>query len=186
MEEPGGLQSMGLLRVGHDWATSLSLFIFLHWRRKWQPTPVFLPGESQGWGSWVGCHLWGCTESDTLKRLSSSSSMLKQNHSHLYCPLYMWNLKLPSKHYRICPVSYMSFFSSFFLQSLKYVCSSRIKFSTLNILNGTSFIHSLSHSQGPLHARQFINKKNRPTCCPQKTHRLVGEASFPPKQAPRI
>ena len=31
----------------------------MHWRRKWQPTPVFLPGESQGWGSLVGCHLWG-------------------------------------------------------------------------------------------------------------------------------
>ena len=53
-EEPGRLQSMGSLRVGHDWATSLSLFTFLHWRRKWQPTPVFLPGESQGRGSLVG------------------------------------------------------------------------------------------------------------------------------------
>ena len=63
-EEPGGLQSMGSLRVGHDWATSLSLFTFIHWGRKWQPTPVFLPGESQGRGSLVGCHLWGCTESD--------------------------------------------------------------------------------------------------------------------------
>ena len=40
-------------------------FTFMHWRRKWQPTPVFLPGESQGWGSLVGCHLWGRTESDT-------------------------------------------------------------------------------------------------------------------------
>ena len=49
-EKPGRLQSMGSLRVGHDWATSLSLFIFLHWRRKWQPTPVFFPGESQGPG----------------------------------------------------------------------------------------------------------------------------------------
>ena len=58
-EEPGGLQSMGSLRVGHDWATSLSLFTFMHWRRKWQPTPVFLPGESQGWGKLVGCRLWG-------------------------------------------------------------------------------------------------------------------------------
>ena len=47
-EEPGGLQSMGSLRVGHDWTTSLSLFTLMHWRRKWQPTPVFLPGESQG------------------------------------------------------------------------------------------------------------------------------------------
>ena len=54
MEEPGRLQSMGSLRVGHDWATSLSLFTFMHWRRKWQPTPVFLPGESQGQWSLVG------------------------------------------------------------------------------------------------------------------------------------
>ena len=66
-EEPGGLQSMGSRRVGHDWATSLSLFTFMHWRRKWQPTPVFLPGESQGQGSLVGCRLWGRTESDTTE-----------------------------------------------------------------------------------------------------------------------
>ena len=59
MEEPGRLKSMGSLGVGHDWTTSLSLFTFMHWRRKWQPTPVFLPGESQGRGSLVGCHLWG-------------------------------------------------------------------------------------------------------------------------------
>ena len=58
-EEPVRLQSMGSLTVGHDWASSLSLFTFMHWRRKWQPTPVFLPGESQGRGSLVGCHLWG-------------------------------------------------------------------------------------------------------------------------------
>ena len=67
MEEPGRLQSMGSLRVGHDWATSFSLFIFVHWRRKWQPTPGFLPGESQGWGSLVGCCLWGLTEWDTTE-----------------------------------------------------------------------------------------------------------------------
>ena len=42
-------------------------FHFHHWRRKWQPTPVFLPGESQGRGSLVGCPLWGRTESDTTK-----------------------------------------------------------------------------------------------------------------------
>ena len=64
MEKPGGLQSMGSLRVGHDWATFLSLFTFMHGRRKWQPTPVFLPGESQGQWSLVGCRLWGRTESD--------------------------------------------------------------------------------------------------------------------------
>ena len=66
-EGPGRLQSMGSLRVGHDWATSLSLFPFMHWRRKWQPTPVFLPGKSQGRGSLVGCCLWGHTELDTTE-----------------------------------------------------------------------------------------------------------------------
>ena len=50
--EPGGLQS---------------IFTFMHWRRKWQPTPVFLPGKSQGRGSLVGCRLWGRTESDTTE-----------------------------------------------------------------------------------------------------------------------
>ena len=67
MEEPGRLQSMGSLRVWHSWVTSLSLFTFTHWRRKWQPTPVFLPGESQGRESLVGWHLWGHTESDTTE-----------------------------------------------------------------------------------------------------------------------
>ena len=67
MEEPGRLQSMGSLRVGHNRATSLSLFTSTHWRRKWQPTPVFLPGESQGRGSLVGCCLWGRRESDTTE-----------------------------------------------------------------------------------------------------------------------
>ena len=67
MEEPGGLQSMGSLRVRDDSVTSLSLLTFMHWRRKWQPTPVFLPGESQGRGSLVGCRLWGRTESDTTE-----------------------------------------------------------------------------------------------------------------------
>ena len=64
-EEPGRLQSMGSLRVGHDWVTSLSLFTFMQWRRKCQPTPVFLPGESQD----------GVAQSGTsLKWLSSSSN----------------------------------------------------------------------------------------------------------------
>ena len=121
-EEPGGLQSMRSLRVEvYEAKTSLSLFTFMHWRRKWQPTPVFLPGESQdggawwaavsgvaqsrtrlsdfpftfhfhalekdmatcssihawripGWGSLVGCHLWGSQSWTRLKQLSSSSS----------------------------------------------------------------------------------------------------------------
>ena len=67
MEEPDGLQSTESLKVRHDWATLLSLFTFTHWRRKWQPTPVFLPGESQEQGSLVGCRLWGRIDSDTTE-----------------------------------------------------------------------------------------------------------------------
>ena len=66
-EEPGRHQSVGSLKVRHDWVTSLSLFTLMHWRKKWQLTPVFLSGESQGQGSLVGCRLWGRTESDTTE-----------------------------------------------------------------------------------------------------------------------
>ena len=46
----------------------------MQWRRKWQPTPVFLPGESQGQGSLVGCRLWGRTESDTTEVMQQQVS----------------------------------------------------------------------------------------------------------------
>ena len=86
MEGPGRLQSMGSLRVRHDWATSLSLFTFMHWRRKWQPTPVFLPGESQGQGAWWAA-VYGVAQSRIwLKRLSSSSSTLNfEWYKYIYC-----------------------------------------------------------------------------------------------------
>ena len=76
-EEPGRLQSLGVLRVGHNSVTSLSLFTFMHWRRKCQPTPVFLPGESQGRWSLVGCCLRGRTESDTTE---ATSQQQQQHH----------------------------------------------------------------------------------------------------------
>ena len=77
-EEPGRLQSMGSLRVRHDWATSLSPFTFMNWRRKWQPTPMFLPGDPRdGWAWWAA--VYGVAQSRTrLKWLSSSSS--SQHH----------------------------------------------------------------------------------------------------------
>ena len=75
-EEPGGLQSMGSLGVGHDQAASLSLFTFMHWRRKQQPTPVFLPGESRERWSLVGCRLWGHTESD----MTEATQQQQQHH----------------------------------------------------------------------------------------------------------
>ena len=71
-EEPGRLQSMGSLRVERDWATSLSLFIFMHWRRKWQPIPVFLP--SRDGGAWWAA-VYGVAQSRTRLKWLSSSSM---------------------------------------------------------------------------------------------------------------
>ena len=65
MEEPGKLQSMGSLRVGHDLSDFTFTFHFHALEKEMATTPVFLPGESQGRGSLVGCHLWGHTESDT-------------------------------------------------------------------------------------------------------------------------
>ena len=100
-EEPAGLQSMGSLGVGHDWATSLSLFTFMHWRRKWQPTPVFLPGESLGQGAWWAA-VYGVAQSRTrLKQLSSSSSSIEARPEielseefwvcdHRHFPWHLW------------------------------------------------------------------------------------------------
>ena len=85
-EEPGRLQSIGSWRVGHDWAASISFFTFMHWRRKWEPTQVFLPGKSQGQGSLVGCPLWGCTESDTTEATSQQLQKL------LHCSLGTINI----------------------------------------------------------------------------------------------
>ena len=93
---------MGSLRVGHDWATSVSFFTFMHWRRKWQPTPVFLPGESQGQGSLVGCHLWGRTESDTTE-----VTQQQQQHSSSHGAVCFTKLWVSCK---ICVWFYFWFF----------------------------------------------------------------------------
>ena len=68
----------------HRVAKSCILFTFMHWRRKWQPTPVFLPGESQGGGSLVGCRLWGRTESDTTEGTQQQQQLL--SHVQLFAP----------------------------------------------------------------------------------------------------
>ena len=107
MEEPGRLKSMGSLGVGHNRATSLSLFTFMRWRRKWQPTLVFLPGESQGWGSLVGCRLLGRTESDMTKWLSSSrtSKIMSRNGKGVYSCLTRYFKTKNEKELRIKIIS---------------------------------------------------------------------------------
>ena len=156
-EEPGGLQPMGLLRVGHDWATSLSLFTFMHWRRKWQPTPVFLPGESQGRGSLVRCHLWGHTESDTvpLKRYSyilrlakplisplSSLGLSCYEPSGLQEPCWasVWTLQ----RFPLCPTTHCSF--------LCFRCTSPCHFSELIRLACYSISTLLLTTDGMTHS----------------------------------
>ena len=67
MEEPGGLQSMGLLGVRHKLSDFTFTFPFHALEKEMATTPVFLPGESQGRGSLVGCRLWGRTELDTTE-----------------------------------------------------------------------------------------------------------------------
>ena len=62
----GGAWKAAVHGVAEGW-TGLSGFTFTYWSRKWQPTSVFLPGESQGRGSLVGCCLWGRTELDTTE-----------------------------------------------------------------------------------------------------------------------
>ena len=96
MEEPGRLPSMGSLRVRYDWETSLSLFTFMHWRRKCQPTQVFLPGESQGRWSLLSCHLWGCNESDTTEWLNWTelSSLRYIPFLSFIKPIFAWNVPL--------------------------------------------------------------------------------------------
>ena len=73
MEEPGGLQSMGSLELDMTERLHFHFFTFMHWRRKWQPTPVFLPGESQGREAWWAA-VNGVAQSWTLLKRRSSSS----------------------------------------------------------------------------------------------------------------
>ena len=78
-EEPGGLQSTGSQRVGHDWMTLLTYLLFdpwvrkISWRRKCRLTPVFLPGESHGQRNLVGYIPWDCKELDMTERLTLHS-----------------------------------------------------------------------------------------------------------------
>ena len=78
-EEPGRLQSMGSHRVRHDWGTSLSLFTFMYWRRKWQCSCLENPRDG---GSLVGCRLWGRTESD----MTEVTQQHRCKYRHVYMP----------------------------------------------------------------------------------------------------
>ena len=90
--EPGGLLSMGSCRVGHKWSDLAAAAEFtwarkLPWRRAWQPTPIFLPGESHGQRSLVGYSPWSHKESDMNEQLPCS-------HNIKYTSFYFFHLFL--------------------------------------------------------------------------------------------
>ena len=91
MEEPGRLQSM--LRVGHDWATSLSLLTFMHWRGNGNPLQCSCLENLRDGGAWWAA-VYGVTQSQTrLKWLSSSMDLTFQVPMQ-YCFLQHWTLLL--------------------------------------------------------------------------------------------
>ena len=103
--KPGRLQSMGSLGVGHDWATSLSLFIFMHWRRKWQPTPVFLLENPRGGGAWWAA-VYGVAQSRTrLKELSSSSIVNKSPKCSTWVQSQKWQNDLVHVQDKACNIT---------------------------------------------------------------------------------
>ena len=138
-EEPGRLQSMGLLRVRHNWATSLSLFTFMHWRRKWQPTPVFLPGESQGQGSLVSCHLWGRTESDTTEVMQQQQQQMRPDAMIFV----FWMLSFKPTFSLSSFTFIKGLLSSSSLSAIRMVSSAYLRLLMLAITHGIKFLFSL-------------------------------------------
>ena len=131
MEEPGRLQSMGSLRVRHDWATSLSLFTFMHWRKKWQPTRVLawrIPGTGQPGGLLsMGSHRVGHNWSDLT---AAAGSYLEA--FYMQCCFCFLNMHLFTKWGLLSPRNkFMLFFTSiqeWKLINVKYIILKRIFF----------------------------------------------------------
>ena len=144
IEEPGRLQSMGSLRVGLDWVTLLSLFTFIHWRRKWQPTLVFLPGESRGRGSQVAA-VYGVTQSWTrLKWLSIAI---------LHC-VYVPQLSYPI----ICWRTSRLFYFSLLIYNKSFPkCSQIVRVCNLHVLTEKHIIYIKGiYGSQPVSPRQRI------------------------------
>ena len=110
-----------------------SLYQAYSWRRKWQPTPVFLPGESRGWGSLVGCRLWGRTESDTTEATQQQQqqqhlfvvsvyiSLIIMSWSSLYISLPLYVLFLKSLFISVASFILICLFGKTLTQSSSYI-----------------------------------------------------------------
>ena len=175
MEEPGGLQSMGLRRVRHGWATSLSCIGEENGNRV---TPVFLPGESRGRGSLVGCRLWSRTESDTTE----ATQQQQQQHTHIHIWVNTFGFyKLHSLAYfcfssrgrhmhskYLYPHIYMSYFKSWKMMSWKCCTQYASKFGKLSSGHRTGKGQFLFQSQ-----RKAMPKNAQATVQLHSSHMLV-------------
>ena len=156
MGEPGGLQSMGSLRVGCDWATSLSPFTFMQWRR-WQPTPVFLPGESQGWHSLVGCCLWGRRVGHDWSDLAAAAAPAIRPPQKLSPPKLPLPEILPVT--RSCPRFWVTSLSFWLLFPVLSPCSYFLTWMLLKV----PFSFSLSSLPSP--TGMYVPTSTIPTLC---------------------
>ena len=142
---------MGCCPQGHTESdtTEVPQHACMHWRRKWQPTPVFLPGESEGWGSLLGCHLWGCTESDTTEATQQQQQQQHEpNIPGFLCNSVLIALDLLSPpdtsttgHY-FCIGSASSFFLELFVQvpPVAYWTLTNLKGSSFSVISFCLFI----------------------------------------------
>ena len=101
-------------------------FTFMHWRRKWQPTPVFLPGESQGQRGLVGCRLWGHTESSMTEATQQQQQQQRVDGTMQYIVFRVWLLLLCIMFARFIHVSVLNSFV-FLFRKLCYFASRELK-----------------------------------------------------------
>ena len=92
----------------------IALFTFMHWRRKWQPTPVFLLGESQGRGSLVGYRLWGRTESDTTEATQQQQQQQQCTIGPCWLPILCFSSVQFSSVAQSCPIQVITVVKYFF------------------------------------------------------------------------
>ena len=120
-EEPGRMQSVGSLRVGHDWATLLSLFTFMHWRRKGNPLQCSCLENPRDGSAWWAA-IYGVTQSRTRLKWCSSSSSSVCVYVHVYMSIPTSQFS-PSPPYPLITIDLFSTLWLYFCFVNKFICS---------------------------------------------------------------